>query len=434
MDKRRIYLDYASTTPVDPRVKAAMEPYLADVFGNPSSLHWFGQQASAAVFAARRAVAAAIGAAADEVIFTATATEANNLAIRGTVAAYRIRVDRRPRIIVSAIEHESVLETARDLGEGGVEVVVLPVNRQGFVDLRALEKALNDRTVLVSVMHANNEVGSVQPISKIAAVISDFRKLIANRRSAGASEHQNDLPSGDMRFARSGLWPLLHTDAAQTLASLPINVDELGVDLLTLSSHKAYGPKGAGALWVGNRKQVTGNRKGSTTPTPNTFSLSPLLAGGKQESGLRAGTENVAAIVGFAAAVEIAVRERERDRARIAKLRDALWRGLQKISPRILLNGPPLSSPHRLPGNLNISFLGYRAADLLPAFDLAGLAVSAGSACASRAPTPSHVLAAIGLSSSRASASIRFTLGRATTAREIANTLTLVKRILRRLS
>ena len=227
-EKERIYLDYAATTPVDPAVRRAMEPYFARVFGNPGSLHRFGQEASAAVFAARRAIADAIGARHDEIVFTGSATEANNLALRGAVAAYIrahprfIRSDRRPRIIVSAIEHESILETARDLERDGAEVVYLPISREGIVDLKKLARSINNRTVLVSIQYANNEVGTIQPMAEIANIVRNFKSSI-------------QLPGVSL--------PVFHTDAAQALQFLDCGVTTLGADLMTLSSHKVYGPK-----------------------------------------------------------------------------------------------------------------------------------------------------------------------------------------------
>ncbi len=374
---KRIYLDYAATTPVDPAVLHAMQPYFSTKFGNPGSLHSFGQEAIGAIDQSRETIARSIGAGFREIIFTGSATEANNLALRGAVRAGD--GNRRPRIIVSAIEHESVLEAARDLERDGVEVIYLPVNRNGAVGLAELKKSLNDRTALVSVMYANNEIGSIQPIAEIAKIIHDHSPKI-----------------------------IFHTDAVQAFQFLDCNVRGLGVDVMTISSHKIYGPKGAGALYV---------RKG--------VNIQPITAGGGQEFGLRSGTENAPAIVGFAKAVERADVARKKECTRVAALHRELWRGIKKIYPKTEINGDAA-----LPNILNIYFPGLAAQDLLTRFDLAGLAVSSGSACRSRAMESSYVIEALGYSKERAKSSVRFSLGRPTTTGDIKGALNLFSKII----
>lgn len=403
--REEYYCDYAAATPLDPVVRAAMEPYLGRAFGNPSSLHTFGQEASAAVFRARRTIAGALETHHAEIVFTGSATEANNLALRGAVKGTR---NPPPRIIVSAIEHESALETARDLEKDGVEVVYLPVSRDGIVNLDRLAATLNDRTVLVSVMYANNEVGAIQPIAKIAKIIRNFRMERA--------KNNTHVPSSYWLVARGSL-PLFHTDAVQAFQYLDCRVDTLGVDMMTLSSHKIYGPKGIGALYVKHEIR----NKGQGTQDGNSMShvscpMSPIITGGGQESGLRSGTENVPAIVGFAKAVEIAGRLREREASRVSELRDRLLRALRRGVPALRVNG---SLRHRLPNNLNVFLPGRKAGELIMRLDLKGFAIAAGSACAARSPEPSRVLRAMGHSNARARESVRITLGRATTARAV---------------
>ena len=384
ISRSRVYLDYAATTPVDPRVLKAMQLYFAERFGNPGSLHSYGQAAIAAIDRAREDVAAAIGADFRDIIFTASATEANNLALRGAVSGFGIE---RPRVIVSAIEHESVLEAARELERQGAEVVYLPVDRNGFADLAALKSALNERTVVVSIMYANNEVGTVQDVSRIAKIIEVFR---AEQKSP--------------RF------PLFHTDAAQAFQFFSCDVRDLGVDLLTISSHKLYGPKGAAALYVRNDKT---SRKKNVTPADM---MRPIIYGGGQEFGVRSGTENVPAIVGFAEAVKIAVEVRAKEAKRLEILRAHFWKDIKKMEPDAELNGAATDMPNLL----NVYFPGYEAQDILTRLDLAGIAASSGSACRSRAFESSYVIEALGYAKERARSSVRFSLGRFTSAGDIA--------------
>ncbi|TSC89706.1 MAG: cysteine desulfurase [Parcubacteria group bacterium Gr01-1014_3] len=414
-NKDRIYLDYAASTPVDPRVVKAMQPYFTEIYGNPHALHSFGQEASRAVFESKRVIGQAIGADYKELVFTGSATEANNLAIRGAVKSYKLKVKSsgKPRIITTTIEHESILETCRGLEKEGVEVIYIPVNRDGLVDLKKLEAALNDRTVLVSVMMANNEVGTIQPISEISSIIKNWKLKIKN-----------------------SAYPLFHTDAVQAFQYLDCNVNELGVDLMTLSAHKIYGPKGIGALYVrGHRAKGLGfsgeQPKGSLAPIG--YWLHPIITGSGQEFGLRSGTDNVPYIVGFAKAVELSMAMQNRESKRVGELRDYFWKELQKIKvvPRqarkilvpersrgasMQLNG---SMKYRLPNNLNIYFPGKSAQELLIKLDLAGASVSPGAACSTRTSKASFVLEAMGFSEDRASQSLRFSFGRQTTQAEI---------------
>jgi cysteine desulfurase len=388
---RKIYLDYAASTPVDPNVFAAMQPYFTEKFGNPGSLHSFGQEAIAAVDKSREIIAKSIGAEFREIVFTASATEANNLVLRGVAHPVRRSTITNPKIIVSAIEHESVLETVRDLEQEGVEAVFCPVDANGVINLEALKTAIDDRTILVSVMYANNEVGTIEPIQKISEIVHEFRRVNREKNAA---------------------FPLLHVDAAQAFQFLDCNVSDLsganglGVDFMTISSHKIYGPKGAGALYVRNQKM-----------------LMPLFAGGGQEFGIRSGTENVPAIVGFAKAAELIASTRDAEGARIGNLRNTLWAGIKQIVPDAEINGP---SENCLPNLLNVYFPGHEAQDLLTKFDLAGLATASGSACHSRALEPSYVVAALGLAGDRAASSIRFSLGRPTTDEDIAETIKII--------
>jgi len=416
---KRIYLDYAASTPVDPRVEEAMLPYFSAKFGNPSSLHSFGQEAIAAVDKAREIVAKAIGANFREVIFTSSATEANNLALRGVLGAYlkkgiasfvgsqKTRASlMRPKIIVSSIEHESILETCRDLEKDGVEILYCPVDKSGLINLRVLENALDERTILVSVIYASNEIGTVEPIAEIAEIITKFKK------------------------EKSTLFPLFHTDAAQAFQFLDCNVGALGVDLMTLSSHKIYGPKGTGALYW--HKQISSPK--FQIPGKNFSKLpeiKPLLTGGGQEFSLRSGTENVPSIVGFAKAAELVLMEREKEVKRLGELIDYFVEGLKKICREFELNTDlSLKKGERLgtlPNILNIYFADYSAEELLMRFDRAGIAVSAGAACSSRRAEASYVITALGYDELRARRSIRVSFGRFTSKSELDEALRRIK-------
>ena len=421
---QRIYLDNAATTPLDSEVKQAMEPYFGDTYGNPNSLHWFGQQARAAVDRARETIASAIGARFREVIFTGSATEANNLAIRGAIMHARETfnkiADGRPmKVIVSTIEHDSILAAVRDLEKEGVEVVRIPVDEHGFVDVQKLEAALDERTVLVSIMYANNEIGSIQPIKEIANILKKFR------------EREHALP----------YYPLLHTDAVQAFQFLDCTVDELGVDLMTLSAHKLYGPKGIGALYARTMNTVMHAKDNRV------HMIRPRVSGGGQEFGMRSGTENVAAIAGFAKAVELAQVHRTNEGERLVGLQKRLWIGIQDACPEAIINGVEVDSRLRgndrgeggndntkemmLPNILNIHVPGKKGGDLLIALDMRGIAVSSGSACAAFSAKPSHVLMALGFTDARAGGSLRFSFGRHTTQEDIDGAVEALRAVLR---
>jgi cysteine desulfurase len=359
-------------------------------------LHSYGQKASGAFFGARQVIAGAIGAKYEEVIFTGSATEANNLALGGAMRRYvreAIKAKAKnpmPRLIISAIEHESVLKTAKDLARDGADVVIIPVSKEGVVDMQKLKGALNDRTALVSVMTANNETGVTQPIAEIAKVVREFRG--------------------------GGAWPLMHTDAVQAFNYVKCDVNELGVDLMTLSAQKIYGPKGVGCLYV--RSSKMGNFK--------TYPIDAVITGGGQEQGLRSGTENVAGAVGFAKAVELVEAMRVKESARLLKLRAACISGIKKTWPGAKLNG---ALKERLPNNINMYLPGKSAEEIIVALDLQGIAVSSGSACTARSPEPSHVLLAMGVSKEVAKNSVRITLGRQTEMRDITVLLAALKKL-----
>jgi cysteine desulfurase len=393
----KIYLDYAATTPVDPVVLRAMKPYFSEKFGNAGSLHSFGQEAIGALDMARETIAAAVGADFQEIIFTGSATEANNLVLRGILKNTEIKKE-KPRIIISSIEHESVLETARDIErEGNAEIVYLPVDRAGIIDLKKLGSEMDKNTILISIMYANNEIGSIQPIRQIIELINNFKKN--NPTAPGHSP------------------VLFHTDAAQAFQFLDCDTAALGVDLMTLSSQKIYGPKGAGALYIKKQK-----------------ALKPIITGGGQEFGIRAGTENIPAITGFSKAAEQLADLRAPISKKITEMRDELWYGVKKIFPKAEANGTLSQKKQRkgqplyLPNVLNIYFPGRSAEDLLTKFDLAGLAASSGSACRARASSSSYVIEALGYSKERGRSSIRFSLGRPTTKKEIARALGIIKK------
>ncbi len=374
----RVYLDHAATTPCDKRVLAAMQPFLGEHYGNASSQHWQGGVARAAVEAARRQVAALIGADREEIVFTSGGTEANNLAWQGVARAWRSKGN---HIITSSVEHHSVMKTAEWLEKEGWEVTYLPVDEYGLVSPKEVERAITEKTVLVSVMHANNEVGTIQPIEEIGR-LTRARKIY------------------------------FHTDAVQTAGTVPVDVERLGVDLLSLSAHKFYGPKGVGALYV---------KKG--------IFLQPLLHGGDQESRRRAGTENVAGIVGLGEAARLAPQWlKERDR--LKALRDRLIKGILSGASGIKLNGHPV---RRLPGNVNVSVEYIEGESMVLHLDAAGVAASSGSACSSSDLRPSHVLLAMGLSHKLAHGSLRFSLGKDTTEREIDRVLTVLPGVIGRL-
>jgi cysteine desulfurase len=378
--EQRIYLDYAATTPVDPAVLEAMTPYFTANFGNPSSIHWFGRETRKAVEEARAVVASAIGAAApQEIVFTGSGSESDNMAIRGVALARR---EKGAHIITSAIEHHAVFDTCRDLEKQGFKVTYLPVDHTGLVDPADLAKALTPETILVSVMHGNNEVGTIQPIAAIGEMLRD-RKII------------------------------FHTDAVQTVGAIPVNVQELGVDLLSLAAHKFYGPKGVGALYI---------RKG----TP----VNPLIFGGAQERNRRAGTENIPGIVGLAKALQLANIDLPAKAQRLTELRDYLIDNVLQNLEHVRLNG---HRTQRLPGNTNFSFEFIEGESLLLNLDLKGIAASSGSACTSGSLEPSHVLLAMGICHEISHGSLRLTLGQSTTKAELDYLLTVLPEIVQKL-
>ncbi len=402
LKKGRIYLDYAASTPVSEGVLEVMEPYFTERYGNAGSLHSFGQEAIAGIDKSREIVAGAIGAHFREIIFTGSATEANNLVLRGVVKGINHGKKMLPRVIVSSIEHDSVLKTAKDLEMcGEIELVILSVDLEGVVDLKKLKESLNDRTAIVSVMYGNNEIGTVQPVSEVAEIVREFRGTFSDTR----------------------MYPLIHTDAAQAFQYLDCNVDRLGVDFMTLSGQKMFGPKGVGALFVRSQKRES--------------VITPLITGGGQEFGFRSGTENAPLVVGFSQAVQETVQLRDRERKRIFVLRSYFWKGLKRICPGIEINGPSIRKmigkqgfESSLPHILNVRFPLWLAQDLLIRLDIAGVAVSAGSACAMRSLDVSHVLTAIGLSEKKAFGSLRFSFGRFTTEGDIKEVLRRINGIL----
>jgi cysteine desulfurase len=375
----RIYLDYNATTPVDPAVLDAMLPYFAESFGNASSIHSPGQRARGAVDASRASVAALMGAKPSEIVFTSGGTESDNLALFGVVAASQ---EPRKHIVTTAIEHHAVLNAAQALEKLGIAVSYVPVGREGVVDPEDIRRALKPETILISVMHANNELGTIQPIEEIGRIAAAAKVIF-------------------------------HCDAVQTAGKIPLDVNRLGVDLLTISAHKFYGPKGAGALYV---------RSG----TP----LEPQFHGGHHERDRRPGTENVPGIVGLGKAAELARKNMMTDCARITTLRNRLEDALLATCAEARVNG---NRAQRVSNTSNISFHAAGGEALVIALDLQGIACSTGAACSSGAVGPSHVLMAIGLSPDEARSSLRFSLGRNTTPEEIDQAIALIPQAVERL-
>jgi cysteine desulfurase len=374
------YLDYNATTPLDPRVKAAMEPHGDRVFGNPSAAHALGRAAKAALERARELLAGCIGSAdKDEIVFVSSGTESDNLAVMGTALAYQ---ERGRHIVTSAVEHSAVREACAALAARGLGVTVLPVDAAGRLDLELLRRALRPDTILVSLMHANNETGILFPVEAVGQMLRD-----------------------------RGI--LFHTDAVQSFGKIPVDVQRFPVDLLSLSAHKIYGPKGVGALYV---------RRG--------VRIHPLLSGGGQERGRRAGTENVAGVVGFAEAASIMVHEMAAEAERLRRLRDRLESNIVARIAGVRVNGG--ESP-RLFQTSNVAFEGVEAQTLVAALDLEGVAVSAGSACQAGSAEPSHVLRAMNITRGPASGSIRFSLGRRTVDGDIDRVLDILPRVVMRL-
>lgn len=362
---RVIYLDHASTTPTDPEVVSAMLPWFTEEYGNPSTVYSLGLTAAQAVQNARESIAGRLGAEPEEIYFTSGGTESDDWAILGTADAQQ---KKGRHLITSAVEHHAVLESMEYLEKRGYEITKIPVDGGGVVDPESVRKAIRPDTILVSIMHANNEVGTIQPIAEIGKIT----------RETGV---------------------LFHVDAVQTAGKQPLDVNELGVDMLSVSAHKLYGPKGVGLLYLRKRTRI-----------------SPLFHGGGQEKGRRAGTHNVPGIVGMAKAFELAAARMGDDAVREAGLRDRLWQGLSGNIEAIYLNGDPI---HRLPGNLNVRLDGIEGEAMILMLDMEGICVSSGSACTTGSLEPSHVLLALGIPAEHAHGSLRITLGRSTTEADI---------------
>ena len=376
----RVYLDHNATTPLDPEVLAAMTPFLAERFGNPSSLHAWGREARQAMERARATITRALGTAdKDSLVFTSGGTEADNLALVGVAASQE---KRGRHVILSSVEHHAVLNAAAHLGRQGFEVTRLSVDSQGLLDPDDVRRVIRPDTVLVSLMYGNNETGVLFPIASVGRIC----------RQRGVT---------------------FHTDAVQSFGKLPLDVEMLCVDLLSLSGHKTHGPKGIGALFI---------RRGTR--------MQPLLHGGAQERSRRAGTENVAAAVGLARATELSLQDQAGESRRMADLRDRLEGGVMAALPGVLRNGHPTE---RLPHTTNLAFAGVEAESLILALDLAGIGASSGAACSSGSLEPSHVLAAMGLPPERVLSSVRFSLGRTTTREEIEHVLEVLPPIVERM-
>jgi len=375
----RIYLDYAATTPTHPEVLAAMLPYFTEAFGNPSSIHSHGQEAKQALEEARDKVAALIGAESEEIVFTGSGTEADNFAIKGVAYANESKGN---HIITTTIEHHAVIESVKFLEKIGFRATYLPVDEYGLVDPDEVRKAITDKTILISVMQANNEVGSIAPIAGIGRIA----------REAGV---------------------YFHSDAVQTVGHIPVDVNDLGVDLLSMSAHKFYGPKGVGALYI---------RKGTK--------LVPFMHGGEQEGGWRASTHNIPGIVGLGKAAELAQQEMTEEAEHVTYLRDRLITGFLERIDHVRLNGHPTK---RLPNNISVTVDFVEGESVLLNLDLEGISASTGSACSSESLEPSHVLLALGLSPEQAHCSLRFSLGKWTSEEDIDRVLEVMPKVVAKL-
>jgi len=409
---QKIYLDHSATTPLDPQVLKKMQPYLTDVFGNASSVHSFGQEAMKGVDWAREQLSKLFGCKFKEVIFTSGASESNNLALRGLVMAFRKKLgkssfakasdDGKYHIITSKIEHPAILETCQALEkEGLVEVSYIGVNKLGLVDVDEVKKAIKENTILISIMYVNNETGVIQPIKEIGKMLEKENKIRNKKQEIG--NKKIDV------FNKV----YFHTDAVQAVNYCEMKADSLGADLITISGHKIYGPKGIGALYI---------REG----TP----IKSIIFGGHQEYNIRPGTYNVPGIVGLGAAVELVNDQLPIINDQIRKLRDKLIEGLKKEIPNIQING---DLENRVPSNANISFLNAEGESMLLMLDMEGIAVSTGSACASGSLEPSHVLRAMSIPAETCHASLRFTLGKDTTEKEIDKVIEVLPKIVERL-
>jgi cysteine desulfurase len=433
MKKRQAYFDNASTTPLDKRVFKAMMPYFTEYYGNPSNLYETGRCAREAIVKASNQIATALNCRPDEFVFTGSATEADNLALAGAAREHRFAdardVNRKScgRIIISAVEHKGIMAVCTALEKEGFEVVKLPVGKNGIVDPDDVKKNLNERTIIVSITMADSETGTLQPIKEIGKVITDYRTSLLERNEGGGTysdssavgptsarssdrQRQSRISSGADCNRRL---PLFHTDASQAAAYADVNVDELGVDLMTLSAHKLRGPKGVGGLYV---------RRG--------VKLLPIIYGGGQQGKLRSGTENVPAIVGFGKAVELNEAYKKQGVIHVKKLRNALQAGIFKSIKKVVLNGHPTK---RLPNFLNISILDIEGESLLLELDEHGIMINTGSACNSESLEPSYVLTALGNPYEFVHGSIRFTLGAETTMSDVNYVLKRLSTIVNRL-
>jgi len=363
---RRVYFDHSATTPVRREIAEEIQKFMTDYFGNPTSLHYFGRQVRKAVEEAREKVASSIGAQPGEIVFTSGGTESDNMAIHGIAMTNK---NRGNHIITSAVEHHAVLNTVKALGKEGFTITILPVDKYGMVSVDDLANAITNKTILISIMHASNEVGTIQPIKELAALA-----------------REKNIP--------------FHTDAVQSLGKIPVDVNELGVDLLTISGHKIYGPKGVGALYI---------RKGTRW-------RQTLFHGGAQEKLRRAGTENVPGIIGLGMACEFAMQEREQEARRLSGLRDRLIKEVMEKIPHVRLTGHPTM---RLPNHASFCFEFIEGESMLLSLDMKGIAASSGSACTSGSLEPSHVLLSMGIPHELAHGSIRITLGRDNTEEDI---------------
>ncbi|MFH1838503.1 MAG: cysteine desulfurase family protein [Candidatus Kuenenbacteria bacterium] len=369
--KTKVYLDYAATTPVDPQVLKSMLPYFKEKFGNTMSLHSFGQETKQTLEDSRKIVANLIKAKPDEIIFTSSATESNYLALKGIALANK---NKGNHIIISSIEHACIIETAKYLEKQGFEITRLKVDKYGLINVNDVKKAIKKNTILVSIMHANNEIGTIEPIKEIGEII----------------KRKSEILKSKIYF---------HTDAAQSFGKIPIDVNKMNLDLLTTSSHKMYGPKGAACLFIRNG-----------------IKIEPILLGGGHEKGLRSSTINIPAIVGFAKAVNICKKEMAIEGKRLTKLRDKLIKGVLNKIPDSHLNGHPIK---RLPNNANFWFNGIEGESIVMQLDLLGISASTGSACSSEKLEPSYVLLAIGLEHHQAHGSLRLSLGKWTKEKDI---------------
>lgn len=399
---KKVYLDYSASTPVDTIVLRAMNKYFIDNFGNPQSVHSFGQTAIAAVDYSREIIANSINADFSEIIFTGSATESNNLAMRGIVKKNlnKNKKNIKPRLIVSSIEHESILKTVEDLKNDNVEIIYSPVDKNGVVDINFIKRNLNERTIGVSIMYVNNEVGTIEPIKQIGEIIRSF---------------ENDLLKKNIKKHI-----FFHTDAVQAFQFLDCDVSYLGVDLMTLSAHKIYGPKGIGALYIKNN-------------TPSKKMIDGIILGGGQEFGIRSGTENTPSIVGFAKAVELRSERLKESNKKIGELKKYFWQNIKHIYPQAEINGVSdfyTKKEMAVPNILNVYFPHHKSEDVLTKLDLLGVSASSGSACNVRALQPSYVIFSLYGDKSRAESSIRFSFGVPTKREDILIATKMLKNVL----